>query len=140
MKESDPCGYCGCMRKYHNPPKFYFHWRDRAGVIEVKAPTCCDSCPHCICSCVAFIEPFEGQKRTHCAHATENNIDHDYHTEWDSFFDSTPSRNVPQVQPKVQFDRRDAKISSMRKGVSKKGRKDHREGRGTLGIFKHHDE
>lgn len=99
---TDPCSYCGCMRKYHNPDKSYTSSKFRIGLIgtyrAITARTCCDKCPHCICSCVAFVEPFEGQPRTHCYHATENNLDHDYHTELDSPFDYTISRMVPPVQ------------------------------------------
>jgi hypothetical protein len=63
----DPCGRCGCKRKYHNPPKAYTGSKDYRNMgpnstpqIEVKAKTCCDSCPYCLCFCIGFMEPFKG--------------------------------------------------------------------------------
>jgi hypothetical protein len=142
---TDPCGYCGCMRKYHNPPKAYTSSKFRIGLtgtmIKVLAPTCCDSCPHCICSCVAFVEPFEGQKRLHCVHETENH-DHDFHTEWDSYFDYSISRVVSPVQSGIPVTQGMGGVSSSsklhitRKTVQKKTKlKNTVKPRGSGGLF-----
>ena len=65
----DPCGRCGCQRKHHLPGYMHtnFKWRigQKDDVVPTCAPTSCD-CKYCICSCVAFVEPFEGQKFLHC--------------------------------------------------------------------------
>src|SRR5437588_6306410 len=56
------CGHCGCKEKYHHPPSGY-DWSKTGSSsgkgkwIEIRARTCCWSCPGCICFCVAFLEP-----------------------------------------------------------------------------------
>lgn len=121
----DPCGRCGCMGKYHNPDKGYTSSKFRIGLTRtyrsIIARTCCDSCPHCICFCVAFVEPFEGQKRTHCYYETANH-DHNYHPELDSSFDYSVSCHMPQVQSEIPKPRRDEEVSSVRPALhNKKG-------------------
>lgn len=75
--QTDPCGRCGCERRFHNPPKSYSYAKTgsssgKSHMIEIKARTCCDSCPHCFCFCIAWIEPFEGQPYKECVYARHN--------------------------------------------------------------------
>lgn len=38
----------------------------------VRALTSCATCPHCICFCIGFIEPFEGQPYKECVYAASH--------------------------------------------------------------------
>jgi hypothetical protein len=68
---TDPCGRCGCQRKYHNPPTSDDIAKTGASSGNahkyiITARTCCYNCKFCICFCVGFIEPFEGQPFLRC--------------------------------------------------------------------------
>jgi hypothetical protein len=63
MNPTDPCGRCGCERRYHNPPAWEPRTKHR--YLQILAQTCCSSCPHCVCFCSAWLEPFEGQPYKH---------------------------------------------------------------------------
>ena len=70
---TDPCGRCGCQRKYHNPPPFDDYAKTgsssgNAHKVIIKARTCCYNCKFCFCFCVGFIEPFEGQPFQRCVY------------------------------------------------------------------------
>ena len=99
---SDPCGRCGCERRFHNPPKSYSYAKTgsssgKSHMIEIKARTCCDSCPHCFCFCIAWIEPFKGQPFQRCYYETE---DHNHYTPPVQNSD-TVSRLVSPVQSMI---------------------------------------
>ncbi len=74
-----PCGRCGCQRRYHNPDKAYTSHKQYRNMnpnpamhppqIVVQARTCCDNCPHCICFCTGYVEPFAGQSFGDCVYA-----------------------------------------------------------------------
>lgn len=71
--QTDPCGRCGCQRQYHNPPDSYTSAKSgytsgKAVAHKVWAPTCCDSCPFCLCFCTGFLEPFKGQRYLRCVY------------------------------------------------------------------------
>jgi hypothetical protein len=133
----DPCGRCGCQRKHHNPPtsytksKFRIHgmvgtWND---MIKVQAPTCCDSCPHCFCFCIAFVEPFPGQPFTRCHYENEDYTHNDH-------YDPTASNSItiPSVgsrdKPPILEPRRMAKAQKGRKITAPKSKR-----RPTGGLF-----
>ena len=70
---TDPCGRCGCQRQYHNPPKSETYAKTGASSgnahqVKILARTCCATCPYCICFCVGFVEPFEGQPYQCCVY------------------------------------------------------------------------
>lgn len=70
---TDPCGRCGCRRQYHNPPPSDDIAKTggssgNAHKYVITARTCCYNCKFCICFCVEFIEPFEGQPYTRCVY------------------------------------------------------------------------
>lgn len=104
QKQTDPCGRCGCQRKYHKPDKYYLSHKfrvtggatSRVYMIPVRAPTCCDKCPHCLCFCTAFVEPFEGQPRTRCIYENE---DHTHRDPTTTSYPISISSRVPPVQP-----------------------------------------
>jgi len=107
-KKSDPCGRCGCQRGFHNPPKSYTKSKFRVhgpgaaqhDSITITARSCCDTCPHCTCFCVGFIEPFDGQPFLRCVYETENH-DHSARAVSDS---STVPRLVPSMQQGIHVD------------------------------------
>lgn len=71
---TDPCGRCGCIRKAHEPPKTFSYAKTGASSgksheLPITARTCCWECKFCMCSCVAWVEPFEGQRFTRCVYA-----------------------------------------------------------------------
>lgn len=77
----DHCGRCGCERQYHNPPERWPGSKSRRFMGPVQppqertlAPTACSSCPHCICFCVAFVEPFHGQPWPNCFYEEKHNV------------------------------------------------------------------
>jgi hypothetical protein len=73
-----PCGLCGCQFRYHNPPKTSSsHRASHSFTVVTKALTCCYSCPHCMCFCVGFVEPFEGMPFERCVYEAE---DHSHRT------------------------------------------------------------
>lgn len=68
----DPCGECGCRRKYHLPKPTFSYAKSggssgRSIELNCLAPTSCE-CKYCLCACVAFIEPFEGQRSLRCVY------------------------------------------------------------------------
>jgi hypothetical protein len=68
--EDDRCGDCGCKRNAHVPKDFFMYAKSgfssgQAVAIPNLAPTHCD-CKHCLCSCVAFVEPALGQRPLVC--------------------------------------------------------------------------
>lgn len=72
----DPCGRCGCMRRYHLPHITFSYAKTggssgRSREIPVLAPTSCD-CKWCLCSCVAFVEPEWEQAGMRCVYEPEN--------------------------------------------------------------------
>jgi hypothetical protein len=71
----DPCGECGCRRKYHLPKPTFSYAKSggssgRSIELNCLAPTSCE-CKYCLCACVAFIEPFEGQRSARCVYEPE---------------------------------------------------------------------
>jgi hypothetical protein len=71
----DPCGRCGCQRKYHNPEKSEKGYKASRFMGPVQPPhfkitarSCCATCPYCICFCVGFVEPSEGQPYQRCVY------------------------------------------------------------------------
>src|ERR1017187_5232343 len=66
MKPTDNCGRCGCERRYHNPPEW--EPRTKGRYRPNLARTCCSSCPHCLCFCFAWTEPYLGQPFGKCAY------------------------------------------------------------------------
>lgn len=74
----DPCGRCGCRRKDHFPtPTFSFAKSGgssgKSHELPCLAPTCC-VCHFCFCFCVAFVEPFAGQKYMQCIYEHEPGV------------------------------------------------------------------
>jgi len=66
----DPCGHCGCRRKYHRPTKTFSYAKSggssgKSVELNVLAPTCCE-CKYCFDDCVAFVEPYKGQRSLRC--------------------------------------------------------------------------
>jgi len=74
-KPQDPCGYCGCTRGEHHPKPTFSYAKSggssgKSVELNVLAPTSCD-CHFCICACIAFAEPYEGQPHMRCLYAHE---------------------------------------------------------------------
>lgn len=66
MTPTDSCGRCGCERQHHNPPAW--EPRTKGRYSQILARTCCSSCPHCVCFCHAWMEPFDGQPYKKCGY------------------------------------------------------------------------
>ena len=69
---ADPCGRCGCRRDGHLPKPAFSYAKSggssgKSIELPVLAPTSCD-CEHCICSCVAWVEPYYGQPHWRCVY------------------------------------------------------------------------
>lgn len=77
-KPEDPCGRCGCRRDGHLPGKTFSYAKSggssgNSKEIPVLAPWSCD-CKYCLCFCVEFIEPFEGQPFVVCSCAPKPKV------------------------------------------------------------------
>jgi hypothetical protein len=105
---SDPCGRCGCRRDGHNPPKSFTRSKFRVhapslksnDTFYVKALNSCE-CKHCICFCIGFIEPLEGQPYARCIYEAED-YSHLTPTVQNS---ETVSRLVSSLQSGVYVDK-----------------------------------
>lgn len=70
----DPCGRCGCRRVDHKNGKTFSYTHASGGSsgksreLPITARTSCNSCKYCICSCTAFVEPFDGQPFQRCVY------------------------------------------------------------------------
>lgn len=101
---TDNCGRCGCERRFHNPPKSFTSSKFRIGQtghqVKVLNMTACSSCPHCFCFCIAFVEPFDGQRFLRCLYEAED------HTHINPTVSNTFT--VPSMVPPVQSRMDDA--------------------------------
>ena len=128
-----PCGRCGCQQRYHNPPSAWsgskgYSWGN-ARWNKTKAMTCCDSCPHCICFCSGFLEPFIGMPFERCLYETKNHA-HDSHNEWNLSSSVTVPSMVSRLSTGIHDDSRVTKTRQGKTQPAPKFRKDHRKGRG----------
>lgn len=138
LSPNRPCGRCGCQFRYHNPPKSSPSHRGSAWgnsyQRQTLAMTCCDSCPHCFCFCVAFIEPFIGMPFERCVYETENHT-HLYPAISNS---DTISRLVSSVQSRIPNDRGDSEPHKKKSPTkpAPKFRKEKRTNRGSYNLYR----